>query len=135
MKICMLGAGFQCRFLYDGTASSSLPGQGHARLFADRRIGRTLRQEMGHPLVHTDLEQAVNDPQVDVVIVSLPNYQHEMAVLAAALPARLFCAPSHWDAMPKEAQRMLNAVETAGVFHGYLEDLVYTPKTLKLSSR
>jgi predicted dehydrogenase len=26
---------------------------------------------------------------------------------------------------------MLDAVEAAGVFHGYLEDLVYTPKTLK----
>jgi predicted dehydrogenase len=26
---------------------------------------------------------------------------------------------------------MLNAAEKAGVFHGYLEDLVYTPKTLK----
>jgi predicted dehydrogenase len=30
-----------------------------------------------------------------------------------------------------EAKRMLEAVEQAGVFHGYLEDLVYTPKTLK----
>ena len=26
---------------------------------------------------------------------------------------------------------ILEAVEKAGVFHGYLEDLVYTPKTLK----
>ena len=26
---------------------------------------------------------------------------------------------------------MLTAVEEAGVFAGYLEDLVYTPKTLK----
>jgi predicted dehydrogenase len=30
-----------------------------------------------------------------------------------------------------EALRMLHAVEQAGVFHGYLEDLCYTPKTLK----
>jgi predicted dehydrogenase len=30
-----------------------------------------------------------------------------------------------------EALDMLEAVETAGVFAGYLEDLVYTPKTLK----
>jgi predicted dehydrogenase len=30
-----------------------------------------------------------------------------------------------------EAKRMLEAVETAGIFHGYLEDLVYTPKFLK----
>ncbi|MBZ0286108.1 MAG: Gfo/Idh/MocA family oxidoreductase, partial [Anaerolineae bacterium] len=31
----------------------------------------------------------------------------------------------------EEALRILKAVEAAGVFHGYLEDLVYTPKTLK----
>jgi len=31
----------------------------------------------------------------------------------------------------KEAKEMLEAVEKAGVFHGYLEDLAYTPKTLK----
>ena len=30
-----------------------------------------------------------------------------------------------------EARRMLETVETAGVFGGYLEDLCYTPKTLK----
>jgi predicted dehydrogenase len=30
-----------------------------------------------------------------------------------------------------EAKRMLEAVEKAGVFNGYLEDLVYTPKFLK----
>jgi predicted dehydrogenase len=31
----------------------------------------------------------------------------------------------------EEAKRILDKVESAGVFGGYLEDLVYTPKTLK----
>jgi predicted dehydrogenase len=30
-----------------------------------------------------------------------------------------------------EAKELLDTTEKAGVFHGYLEDLVYTPKTLK----
>ena len=30
-----------------------------------------------------------------------------------------------------EAKRMLEAVEKAGIFNGYLEDLVYTPKFIK----
>ena len=33
--------------------------------------------------------------------------------------------------MKQHAFEMLNIVEKAGVFGGYLEDLVYTPKTLK----
>lgn len=32
-----------------------------------------------------------------------------------------------------EAKRMLEAVEAAGIFNGYLEDLVYTPKFIKAS--
>ena len=31
----------------------------------------------------------------------------------------------------EEARRILDTVEKAGVFGGYLEDLCYTPKTLK----
>jgi hypothetical protein len=31
----------------------------------------------------------------------------------------------------EEAKRILDTVERAGIFAGYLEDLVYTPKTLK----
>ena len=53
------------------------------------------------------------------------------AVRAAARPARASCAPSRSARTAAEAREMLEVVEKAGVFHGYLEDLVYTPKTLK----
>lgn len=53
--------------------------------------------------------------------------QFEMA--AAAGKAALCTKPLGRTAA--EARQMLDAVEKAGVFAGYLEDLVYTPKTLK----
>lgn len=79
----------------------------------------------------TDLAEAVNDPDTDVVVIGLPNHLHEQAVeLAAGAGKAVLCTkPLGRDAA--EARRMLEAVESAGVFHGYLEDLVYTPKTLK----
>jgi predicted dehydrogenase len=79
----------------------------------------------------TDLAGAVNHPDTDVVIVGLPNFLHEEAValIAKAGKAVLCTKPLGRDA--GEAKRMLDAVESAGVFAGYLEDLVYTPKTLK----
>ncbi len=79
----------------------------------------------------TDLAAAVNHPDTDVVVVGLPNFLHEEAValIAKAGKAVLCTKPLGRDAA--EAKRMLDAVESAGVFAGYLEDLVYTPKTLK----
>lgn len=79
----------------------------------------------------TDMAAAINDPETDVVVIGLPNNLHEKAVaLAAAAGKAVLCTkPLGRDAA--EAKRMLDAVERAGVFHGYLEDLVYTPKTLK----
>ena len=45
--------------------------------------------------------------------------------------ARRCCAPSRSAAMPRRRTRILETVEKAGVFGGYLECLAYTPKTLK----
>lgn len=79
----------------------------------------------------TDLRAAVEHPDTDVVVVGLPNDLHEEAIsLAAAAGKAVLCTkPLGRDA--EEARRILDIVERAGVFAGYLEDLCYTPKTLK----
>jgi predicted dehydrogenase len=78
----------------------------------------------------TDLEQAVRDADVDTVVVALPNYLHEQAVVAAAEAGKAVLCTKPLGRTAAEARRMLEACEQAGVFHGYLEDLCYTPKTL-----
>ncbi|MDA0748401.1 MAG: Gfo/Idh/MocA family oxidoreductase [bacterium] len=79
----------------------------------------------------TDLEKAIRDSETDVVVVGLPNDQHEQAVLMAAEAGKAVLCTKPLGRTAAEAKRMLDAVEKAGVFAGYLEDLVYTPKTLK----
>lgn len=78
-----------------------------------------------------DMAAAINDPQTDVVVVALPNDLHETAVIQAAQAGKAVLCTKPLGRTAAEAKRMLDAVEAAGVFHGYLEDLVYTPKTLK----
>jgi predicted dehydrogenase len=87
--------------------------------------------EHGIPHSSTDLEQAIAHPETDTVVIGLPNRLHEEAVEVAARhnKAILCTKPLACDA--DEAKRMLDTVERAGVFAGYLEDLCYTPKTLK----
>jgi predicted dehydrogenase len=79
----------------------------------------------------TDLATAINHPDTDVVIVALPNHLHEEAVGLAAAAGKAVLCTKPLGRTADEARRMLETVERAGVFGGYLEDLCYTPKTLK----
>lgn len=79
----------------------------------------------------TDMKAAINDPDTDVVVIGIPNNLHEEAVTLAAEAGKAILCTKPLGRNAEEAKRMLDIVEKAGVFHGYLEDLVYTPKTLK----
>jgi predicted dehydrogenase len=85
----------------------------------------------GIPRWTTHLEEAVADPEVDLVVVGLPNHLHREAVVAAARAGKGILCTKPLARSAAEAREMLDAVEKAGVFNGYLEDLVYTPKTLR----
>jgi predicted dehydrogenase len=87
--------------------------------------------QWGIPRWTTSIRDAVNDPQTDLVIVGLPNYLHKEAVLMAAQAGKPVLCTKPLGRNANEGLEMLKAVEKAGVFAGYLEDLVYTPKTLK----
>ncbi len=85
----------------------------------------------GIPKVTTDMRTAIEHDDVDVVIVALPNNLHREAVLMAAEAGKPVLCTKPLGRTAAEAREMLEAVESAGVFAGYLEDLVFTPKTLK----
>lgn len=83
------------------------------------------------PEVTTDMLAAIRHPETDVVVVALPNHLHEEAVKAVAAAGKAVLVTKPLGRNATEAKRMLETVEAAGVFGGYLEDLCYTPKTLK----
>ena len=64
-------------------------------------------------------------------MIGLPNHLHQEAVEAAAAAGKAVLCTKPLGRNAAEAKAMLDAVEKAGVFAGYLEDLVYPPKTLK----
>lgn len=130
-KITMLGTGLIGDF-YTNTL--------HSRRSRDRvevvysrstERGEEFQGRWGIPHSTTSLKDAIDHPDTDVVVVGLPNDLHEEAIsLSAAAGKAVLCTkPLARDAA--EARRVLDTVEQAGVFAGYLEDLVYTPKTLK----
>ena len=98
------------------------PTEEHVKGFAE---------EWGIPKWTTDMAEAINDPETDVVVVGLPNHVHKDAGIMAAEAGKAVLCTKPLARNAAEAKAMLDAVEKAGVFHGYLEDLVYTPKMLK----
>ena len=93
--------------------------------------GAAFRERWGIPESTTSIEAAVTHPEVDTVVVGLPNHLHEAAVATAAAAGKAVLVTKPLARGAAEARRILETVERAGVFGGYLEDLVYTPKTRK----
>ncbi len=130
-KITMLGAGLIGMFytmVLHGNRSRDHVNVVYSRS-ADR--AKQFAADWDIPNYTTDMAAAINDPETDVVVIGLPNSMHEEAVSLAAKAGKAILCTKPLGRSAAEAKRMLEIVEKAGVFAGYLEDLVYTPKTLK----
>ncbi len=130
-KIAMLGSGFIGRFYAD-----SLQGYRSrdkiVTIFSRRKESADkFAKDYDVPFSTDDLEAAINRPEVDVVCISLPNHRHEEAVMLCCKHKKAVMTTKPLGRNADEARRMLEAVEKAGIFNGYLEDLVYTPKFIK----
>lgn len=83
------------------------------------------------PHWETDMAQAIQSADTNVVVIGLPNHLHLEAVRLAAKAGKAILCTKPLGRNAEEALEMLKIVEEAGVFHGYLEDLAYPAKTLK----
>jgi predicted dehydrogenase len=130
-RIAMLGTGLIGDF-YTMTLHGQR-GRDSVRIVYSRseERGRAFRERWGIPESTTEIRAAIEHPEVDVVVVALPNFLHEDAIAAAAAAGKPVLCTKPLGRNAEEARRMLETVERAGVFAGYLEDLCYTPKSLK----
>lgn len=130
-KVTMLGTGLIGMFYTMTLHGKRSRDQVHVVYSRTEERAEQFAEEWNIPKWTTDLGEAINDPETSVVVIGLPNNQHlEAAILAAEAGKAVLCTKP-LARTADEAKQMLDVVETGGVFHGYLEDLVYTPKTLK----
>lgn len=93
--------------------------------------GAAFAERWNVPNYTTDIDEAINHPDTDVVVVALPNHMHEEVIAKIAKAGKAVLCTKPLARTAAEAKRILDMVEKAGIFAGYLEDLCYTPKTLK----
>jgi predicted dehydrogenase len=129
-EISLLGAGLIGTFYTMALHSHRGRDRVHTVYSRSPQRAKTLADKWSVPSHTANLEEAIANEHTDTVIIALPNHLHEEAVVAAAKAGKAVLCTKPLGRTAAEAERMLEAVEKAGVFHGYLEDLCYTPKTL-----
>ncbi len=130
-RITILGTGLIGTFYTMTLHGQRGRDQVHVIYSRTKERAERFAEEWGIPRWTTDLTEAINAPETDVIIIGIPNNLHREAVLMAAESGKAILCTKPLGRNAVEAKEMLDAVEKAGVFHGYLEDLVYPPKTLK----
>ncbi len=131
MKLAILGSGFIARFYADALVGHRRKDEitivysrtlSNAKKFAD---------DYKVPNFTDSIKECVSRKDVDAVVIALSNDMHLEAVLACAAAGKHPLCTKPLGRNAKEALEMLQAVEKANVTGGYLEDLVYSPKSLK----
>lgn len=95
----------------------------HARAFAERH---------GIARWFTDYRQMFALPEVDLVVLGLPNDLHCDATLAAAAAGKHVVCEKPLALNLAEADRMIDACRRAGVKLMYAEELCFAPKYVRL---
>jgi predicted dehydrogenase len=130
VRVAMLGCGFIGEFhalglryvrdavLVAGCDASEERREAYAARFGCRPIA--------------SLEALCADPEVDLVVVSVPNHLHRDAVLALAAAGKAVACTKPLGRNAGEAADMLRAVTEAGVFNAYLENVIFNPDLLRM---
>ncbi len=131
MKLAILGSGFISRFYADALTAHRRKDE--ITIVYSRTISNAKKfaKDYKIPNYTDDIKECVSHPEVDAVIIGLSNDMHLEAVLACAEAGKHVLCTKPLGRNAEEALQMMRAVEIAGVTGGYLEDLVYSPKSLK----
>jgi len=130
-KICILGGGFIGRFYAESLLGKR--SKDEVTVVFSRSEGSAARFSKDYSVPHyfTDMEAAVAHSETELVVIALPNFQHEAAVMLCVKHKKGVLCTKPLGRNAEEALRMMTACEEASIFAGYLEDLCYTPKFLK----
>jgi len=131
IRIAMLGSGFIGRFYADSLQGYRSKDKIVSVYSRTDKSAKKFAEDYNCEHYTTNMEESIAKANVDIVCIALPNNLHEDAVMLCCKHNKAVITTKPLGRNAAEAARMLRAVEDAGIFNGYLEDLVYTPKFLK----
>ncbi len=130
VRVGMLGSGFigefhalGLRYVPDCRVAVNADAEAGRREAFARRFG-------SRPVA--SIEALCTDPEVDLVIVSLPNHLHLDAVRAAVAAGKAVACTKPLGRNAGEATEMLRLVSDAGLFNAYLENIVFNAELIRM---
>jgi len=130
VRIGLVGSGFVSNFYMLGLRDLSgweisvvaSPNIEHAQAFA---------QKWNIPESSSDIASVISRKDLDLIVLGVPNYIHkELAIQCAQAGKHVVCTKP-LARTAEEAKAMLEAVNAAGVIHGYAETEVFSPAVMK----
>ena len=130
VRVGMLGSGFigefhaqGLRYVRDARVSVNAD--------ADTQRAAAFAQRFGSRPVYS-IDELCADPEVDLVIVSVPNQFHLDAVRTAVAAGKAVACTKPLGRNGTEAAEMLRLVRDAGVFNAYLENVIFNPDMIRM---
>ena len=130
VRIAMLGTGFVADFYMQGLAD--VAGQEVVVAWNPKQTSAdTFARRWDVPVASDDLDATIARDDIDLYLIAAPNFVHrDLALKLAAAGKNQVCTkPLARNA--DEAREMLDAVEAAGVIHGYAETEVFSPAVVR----
>ena len=130
IKLGLLGSGFVATFYMNGL--KEVPNQEVIMNYSQKEeYAKSFAKDWKIPKWTTDMAKVVENPEVDLVIIALPNFVHKEAAILACKSGKNVVCTKPLARNAQEAKTMLDAVEKAGVLHGYAETEVFSPAVMK----
>jgi predicted dehydrogenase len=131
-RIGMLGSGFIADFYTKGIGylKNAVVVANASR--GESKRGAEFAKRFGVPRTYTSIDALCADPEVDIVVVALPNQFHLEAVRAATKARKAVICTKPLGRNATEAAEMVRLVREAGVMGGYAENIVFAPDLIKM---
>ena len=130
VRIGMLGSGFVADFYMDGLRD--VPGTEVVANYSRSEERAThFGRKYGVPRQYKTIEEVCADPEVELVVIALPNHLHLPAARAAAAARKAMVCTKPLARNGREAAEMVKVAREAGVMHAYAETEVFSPDVMR----
>ena len=126
----ILGSGFVAGFYLDGLNDVPI-ATATANYSRSRERADAFGERYGITRRYTDMAELCADPEVDLVIIALPNHLHLEATKAAAEAGKGIVCTKPLARTAHEAAEMVRITREANVLAGYAETEVFSPNVMK----
>jgi len=130
VRIGKMGSGFVADFYMEGLRG--VPGATVVANYSRTpERAKLFGAKYGIAKQYTNMDELARDPEVDLVVVGLPNSAHLEGIKAAAKAGKAVVCTKPLARSGAEAAEILRIVKEAGVMHGYAETEVFSPEVIK----